>query len=133
MRALTVLFASFLACLANAGSAAAQEGHPLKGSWIGTWGPSKQHSDDLLIVMSWDGKAITGTINPGTDNIPLKNAVLNPEGWVVRFEADTKDRSGKPVTYAFEGKIENLAFHNRSITGTWKLPTESGRFKISRQ
>jgi hypothetical protein len=83
--------------------------------------------------MNWDGKAITGTINPGTDDIPIKNATLNPEGWVVHLEADAKDKSGATINYVIDGKIENLSFHNRSIVGTWKSQKESGPFKISRQ
>ena len=112
---------------------AAQEGHPLKGSWLGTWGPSKVHSNEIVLVMNWDGKAITGMINPGTDDIPIKNATLNPEGWVVHLEADAKDKSGATISYVIDGKIENLSFHNRSIVGTWKSQKESGPFKISRQ
>src|SRR5947208_13765692 len=79
--------------------AAAQEGHPLKGSWLGTWTGNKIHGNDVLLVMSWDGKNITGTINPGTDNIAIKNAMLNPEGWVVHIEADAKDKAGQSLTY----------------------------------
>ena len=66
----------------------AQEGHPLKGSWIGTWSPNPVHGNDVLLVLSWDGKIITGTINPGTDNMVIKNASLNPDGWLVHLEAD---------------------------------------------
>jgi hypothetical protein len=132
VRALTLLLTLSLACLSGA-SALAQEGHPVKGSWLGTWGPSKIHGDDIVVVMSWDGKSITGIINPGTDNMALKNTSLNPDGWVVHLEADGKDSSGQAITYVLEGKIENLAFHNRSITGTWKSQRESGKFKISRQ
>jgi hypothetical protein len=83
--------------------------------------------------MNWDGKAITGMINPGTDDIPIKNATLNPEGWVVHLEADAKDKSGATISYVIDGKIENLSFHNRSIVGTWKSQRENGPFKISRQ
>jgi hypothetical protein len=121
------------ACLLYSGPAVAQEGHPLKGSWMGTWGPSQSHANEVLIVLNWNGKSITGMLNPGTDNMPVKNATLNPVGWVVRFEADGKDRAGSLVTYVVEGKIENLGLPNRSITGTWKSQKESGPFKISRQ
>jgi hypothetical protein len=131
MRRQIALFLFIAACLLVA-PARAQEGHPLKGSWIGTWGPSKVHSNDLLVIMSWDGKTVSGTINPGTDDIPLKNATLNPEGWVVHFEGEAKDKAG-PINYVFDGKIDGLAFHNRSITGTWKSQRESGQFKIQRQ
>ena len=121
------------ACLLYSGPAVAQEGHPLKGSWMGTWGPSQSHANEVLIVLNWNGKSITGMLNPGTDNMPIKNATLNPDGWVVRFEADGKDRAGTLVTYVVEGKIENLGLPNRSITGTWKSQKENGPFKISRQ
>ena len=133
MRALTLVLALSFAGLAAPAPVSAQEGHPLKGSWIGTWGPSQNHTDDILVVMNWDGKALTGTINPGTDNIPLKNASLNPVGWLVHLEGDGKDKSGKPITYVIDGKIENLGLPHRSIVGTWKSQTENGQFKIARQ
>ena len=133
MRAFAVALFVSLACLAPDAPAAAQEGHPLKGSWLGTWGPSNAHDTDIVVVLDWDGKSITGTINPGTDNMPVRNATLDPDGWVVRLEADGKDRAGAPVSYLIEGKIENLSFHNRSIVGTWKSQRESGPFKMSRQ
>ena len=46
MRALTFILSFSLVCLAATAPAVAQEGHPLKGSWIGTWGPSQNHSND---------------------------------------------------------------------------------------
>ena len=131
MRRQIVLFVFLAACVIGA-PAGAQEGHPLKGSWIGTWGPSKVHSNDLLVILNWDGKTISGTINPGTDDVAIKNATLNPEGWVVHFEADAKDKAG-PINYVFDGKIEGLAFHNRTISGTWKSNRENGQFKLQRQ
>jgi hypothetical protein len=133
MRAFTLALALLLASLAAPAPVSAQEGHPLKGSWIGTWGPSQNHTDDVLIVMNWDGKALTGKINPGTDNIEIKNASLNPVGWLVHLEGDGKDKSGKPITYVIDGKIENLGLPHRSIVGTWKTQTESGKFTITRQ
>jgi hypothetical protein len=50
----------------------------------------------------------------------------------VRFEADAKDKQGA-VSYVIEGKIENLAMHNRHIAGTWKSQRGSGPFRIQRQ
>ena len=132
MRALALILTLSIACLAGAVTTA-QEGHPLKGSWIGTWDGNQVHGKDVLLVLNWDGKAITGMINPGTDNIPLKAATLNPEGWQVHLEADAKDPKGQAVTYTIDGKIEGLAFHNRTITGTWKSQRGSGAFKIQRQ
>lgn len=132
MRVLTFALAVLVASLTTSALSFAQEGHPLKGSWLGTWGPAKTHSNDIVLVLDWDGKTITGMVNPGTDDAPIKNATLNPDGWVVRFEADIKDKSGV-LNYVFDGKIENLSFHNRTIVGTWKNQRESGALKISRQ
>ena len=132
MRVLTFALAVVVASLSSGTLSFAQEGHPLKGSWLGTWGPAKTHSNDIVLVLDWDGKSITGMVNPGTDDAPIKNATLNPDGWVVRFETDIKDKSGV-LNYVIEGKIENLSFHNRTIVGTWKNQRESGALKISRQ
>ncbi len=133
MRVLTLLAVLSCASLGLASPAAAQEGHPLKGSWLGTWTGNTSHDPDLVLVLTWDGKAITGTINPGTDNIAVKNATLNPEGWAVHLEADAKDKSGRALTYVIDGKIENLHLPTRSVTGTWKNQKESGAFRMTRQ
>ena len=97
------------------GAVSAQEGHPLKGSWLGEWAGNSVHGDNILLILDWDGKAITGMINPGTDNIPLGRASLEPEGWVVKLEAEGKDKDGSAVRYVIEGKLENLELPNRSI------------------
>ena len=129
----TLVFALLAICLV-ALPARAQEGHPLKGSWIGSWTGNKVHGNDVLIVMTWDGKNITGTINPGTDNMAIKNASLNPEGWLVHLEADAKDKAGQPISYTIDGKIENLPLANRAVSGTWKDNRGgTGAFRIGRQ
>jgi len=133
MRAFAFLVALSVVTLLGGAPVVAQEGHPLKGSWLGTWAGNKIHGNDVLLVLTWDGKNITGTINPGTDNMPIKNATLNPEGWVVHLEADAKDKSGAALTYVIDGKIEDLRLPNRSISGTWKNQRENGVFKVGRQ
>jgi hypothetical protein len=133
MRSLILVASLAVSFLLAPSPVAAQEGHPLKGSWLGTWAGNTSHSPDIVFVLNWDGKAITGTINPGTDNIPIKNATLNPNGWVVHLEADAKDAKGQAVTYIIDGKIENLHVPNRGIVGTWKSQRGSGQFKASRQ
>jgi hypothetical protein len=88
-----------LACLVAASNAPAQFGHPLKGSWSGDWGPTKDTRNRLLLELNWDGKAITGTINPGPNAVPLQKASLDPSNWTVRFEAEARDRSGQAIRY----------------------------------
>ncbi len=131
MRALIFVLALSLVALSG-GAAVAQEGHPLKGSWIGTWSGNKVHGQDVLLVMNWDGKAVTGIINPGTDDIAIKAVTLDADTWTVHIEADTKDKAGA-ISYVIDGKIENLAMHNRTVTGTWKSQRGSGAFRIQRQ
>ena len=123
------------ACLAFGllGTTAAQEGHPLKGSWLGEWAGNSVHGDNILLILDWDGTAITGMINPGTDNMALTKASLEPNGWVVKLEAEGKDKDGSAVRYVIEGKIENLELPNRSINGTWSSNKGRGAFTASRQ
>lgn len=111
----------------------AQEGHPLKGSWLGEWQGNTVHGENVLLILDWDGKAITGMINPGTDNMPLTKATLEPDGWMVRFEAEGKDKDGSAVRYVIEGKLENIELPNRSINGTWSSNKGRGAFTASRQ
>jgi hypothetical protein len=115
------------------GTSVAQEGHPLKGSWLGEWAGNTVHGDNILLILDWDGKAITGMINPGTDNIPLGRASLEPNGWVVKLEAEGKDKDGSAVRYVIEGKLENLELPNRAINGTWSSNKGRGTFTASRQ
>jgi hypothetical protein len=115
------------------GTGLAQEGHPLKGSWLGEWAGNIVHGDNILLILDWDGKAITGMINPGTDNIPVGNASLEPNGWVVKLEGEGKDKDGSAVRYVIEGKLENLELPNRSINGTWSSNKGRGMFTASRQ
>jgi hypothetical protein len=111
----------------------AQEGYPLKGSWIGSWAGNTVHGDDVLIVMNWDGKAVSGMINPGTDNIKIGSATLDPAGWKVHIEADAKDKAGAAVHYVIDGNIKSLELPSRSIEGTWSSQKGKGKFEIHRQ
>src|SRR6266581_1035616 len=80
-------------------AAFAQEGHPLVGTWYGDWGPTPTHRNQITLVMSWDGKNISGTINPGPDSIPIQAATLDSTKWTVHIEADAKDNEGNTVHF----------------------------------
>lgn len=116
------LFAILAASLLS--TAIAQEGHPIKGSWIGEWEGNAALGESLLMVMNWDGKDITGIINPGTDNLEIKTATLNPDDWSVHIEAGD---------YTLDGKFARLELPNRSISGTWSSAGKTGSFEIVRQ
>jgi hypothetical protein len=133
MRARTFLLTGTILALALAMPGFAQEGHPLKGSWIGVWEGNPTHDEFVLVVLDWNGREITGIINPGTDNIAITDATLNPDNWSVRIEADTKDSEGRAVDYVIEGSIQDLELPNRYITGTWRNNNSRGKFEIRRQ
>ena len=121
-----------LACFAIALSAPAQslndgQGHPLKGVWLGDWGTSRANRNQVVIEMDWDGKTVTGSINPGVDPVPFTKVELNYNNWTVHFEAESKG-----VHYVIDGKIQNLGSVSRSIVGTWLQGNQKGDFKITR-
>ena len=122
----------FLACLGAVVTALAQEGHPLSGTWAGDWGPTATQRNHVTFVMSWDGKDITGTINPGPDAIPIGSVFVDWANWSVRIEADTKDKAGNAVHIAAEGRVEDISSYHRKITGTWHQGATKGDFRITR-
>ena len=131
MRVVRFLVVVVLAGLVTA-PVLAQFGHPLKGSWSGDWGAGKENRTRILLEMNWDGKAITGTINPGPAGVALQKASLDPSNWTVHLEAEGKDTTGKPIRYVIDGKVENLGAYQRVITGTWTEGSKKGDFKIVR-
>ena len=122
----------FIGVLAIGAFSFAQEGHPLTGTWTGDWGPSAAQRVHLTLVMSWDGKNVTGTINPGPDSTTLGSVVLDVTNWTVRIEADAKDASGKVAHISAEGKIEDLASAHRKLVGTWTQGSTKGDFRLVR-
>jgi hypothetical protein len=121
-----------LTFLAVAATASAQFGHPLKGTWSGDWGPGATDRTHVVLDLNWDGKAITGAINPGANGVTLKTATLDAATWMVHFEGDGKDKSGATVHYVIDGKLENIGAFARFISGTWTQGTQKGTFKITR-
>jgi hypothetical protein len=103
------------------------QGHPLKGVWLGDWGTDKNTRNPVLLEMNWDGKTITGSINPGPEAIRFTKAELDHTNWTVHIEAVSGG-----VRYAIDGKIDNLGSLSRSIVGTWVQGTQKGDFKITR-
>jgi hypothetical protein len=119
--------------LLSACAVLAQEGHPLRGSWIGVWEGNEVHGDDVVVILDWDGQKISGIINPGTDNIEIDSATLDPNDWGVRIEADAQGPNGRTLHYVIEGTIEELELPSRRIVGTWRSEAGRGTFEIRRQ
>ena len=126
-------WSSLLLALMLAVPIIAQEGFPLKGSWIGVWEGNTQSGDDVLVIMDWDGEHVTGIINPGTDDIKIANATLDPDGWKVHIEANGKNKQGGDLHYVIDGVIEQIELPSRAVVGTWKSESGNGKFDIRRQ
>jgi hypothetical protein len=124
-----------LAVLAVSMSAFAQEGFPLNGTWSGNWGPANAKEEDrnyTTLVMSWDGKKITGLVDPGPDSATFKNATLDSSKWTVKLEYDLKDRTGKVLPFVVEAKLVNASSRKgRMLDGTYTHGTAKGTFKIT--
>lgn len=131
--------------------ALAQEGHPAKGTWVGYWGATATQNR-VVIVMDWDGKNLTGAVNPGANAIPIKLARLDitpgppppkpgdPVGepsFRIHIEAESKDAKGNAISIVADGAMQDVALPNRLIAGTW-TQTTAGKtvkadFRIVRQ
>jgi len=136
MRRRTFQVSGVLACLSLVGMGFAQlvfaqQGHPLTGTWSGDWGSPTQRNQ-VTFVMNWDGKKVTGVINPGPDAIPIASVIVDVTNWTVRIEADAKDQSGKPVHIAAEGRLEDIGSYHRTIRGTWHQGAVNGDFRLTR-
>src|SRR5947208_489785 len=109
---LSVLFAA---------PALAQEGHPSKGTWVGYWGPTATENR-LMIVMDYDGKNLTGVVNPGANAVPIKLARLDitpgkppakpgdPVGeptFKMHIEADKKDAQDNSLSICVSWTMKN--------------------------
>jgi hypothetical protein len=120
------------ACLAAMASVAAQEGHPLVGSWHGDRGVNARSRTDVTLIMDWDGTQVTGLVNPGFEHMALHNAKLNAKDWTVHFEIESKDGAGRAVRCMVDGKIDKLGSDTRTLTGTWVCGAVKQNFKLTR-
>jgi hypothetical protein len=117
-------------CLVLAASAFAQKpgSDPLTGTWVGDWGPSPSDRNQVTVDLKWDGKALSGTVNPGPNAVPLQKSTFDSKTKAVHFEADAKGHSGNTVHYVIDGKVEG-----GTMTGNWSHDARKGDFKITKK
>jgi len=112
----------------------AQFGHPLKGQWSGQWGPADSPKR-LLLDLHWDGKEISGRVNPGDENATVKSVTIDysdPSAWKVKLTAEGKDKAGKPVAISVDGTLENIGAYSKLFHGTWTEAGQKGDFTLTR-
>jgi hypothetical protein len=123
---------SLLAMLAATLPAAAQVGHPVKGSWSGYWGPSAEKKTRILLLLDWVDNQIVGTINPGPKAVKIDKAELDVATWTLTLEANMPSANGQTARFVTTGKLENLgSWTNRTYSGTYRLGDERGTFIVT--
>jgi hypothetical protein len=125
MQSRILVVASVVVCLVMTLSVFAQD--PLSGNWKGDWGPNANDRNPVTVSLKYDGKALTGTINPDLDAVKLTKATFDPKTGAVHMEAMTPGRGGT-YHYMIDGKLDK-----GTITGTWNHDTFKGDFKITKQ
>src|SRR5687768_8071176 len=120
-----------IACLAISASVFAQgkaAADPLSGSWSGDWGPSAAHRNPVTVDLKWDGKALTGVVNPGPGAIQLEKSTFDAKTGAVHMEAKASGRGGAIAHFVIDGKLEN-----NTMTGSWNHDNRKGDFKITKK
>ena len=109
-------------------SAQSKPADPLSGTWTGDWGPSASDRNAVTVDLKWDGKALSGTVNPGETAVELKSCTFDAKTGTVHMEADAKNRRGADVHFVIDGKVEGGA-----MSGSWNHDARKGDFKITRK
>jgi len=157
MKFVRVLFFALVLVLVSI-PVAAQEGHPLTGTWYGDFGMTPAQRNDLTVILKWDGANVTGMVNPGSNVVQIKTARMDvklgtpgtrgqqaqgntpavaavpptPSTFLVHFEVDSKNKAGGMDHFVFDGKIENPVAGNRTMVGTWTCGNTRGDFRLRR-
>jgi hypothetical protein len=115
--------------LALAASVFAQQpADSLSGTWAGDWGPSAGDRNPVTVELKWDGKALTGNVNPGPNAVSIQKGTFDSKTNAVHFEADVKGQGGATIHYVVDGKLDG-----KTMSGSWKHPNNKGDFKINRK
>src|SRR3989442_13024149 len=100
---------------------------PLSGNWTGDWGPSPNDRNPVTLQLKWDGKALTGTVNPGPNAVTLQKSTFDSKSGAVHMEADAKAPGGRTVHYLIDGKVDR-----NTMTGSWNHDNRNGDFKMTK-
>jgi hypothetical protein len=114
-------------CLAGAILAQDKGTDPVSGVWFGYYGTSPRDQAQVRVILNWDGKVLTGSVDTGDDPFDLKNATFNPDSGLIHMEVETPGNGRSTYHYVIDGKLET-----DTITGGWHHQSAKGDFKISK-
>lgn len=99
----------------------------VSGTYTGDWGPSPTHRNPVTVDLKWDGKVLSGTVNPGQEAITLQKTSFDPTTGAIHLEAEAPSRGGKAY-FVIDGKFEK-----GTMTGSWNHDNRKGDFKIAKK
>jgi hypothetical protein len=103
---------------------AQQTADPLTGTWKGDWGPSPTDRNAVIVELKWNGKALTGAVNPGPDAIAIDKASFDPKSMMIHLEVT---KTSPNFIYIVDGVVEK-----DKMTGSWSRPNRKGDFQMTR-
>jgi hypothetical protein len=81
----------------------------------------------VTLELSWNGTALSGTVNPGAEPLALETATFDPATGSVTMEAGTTNFRGEEVHYMISGQVEGS-----TMSGSWTHEGAEGDFSLTR-
>jgi len=97
---------------------------PLSGAWTGDWGPTPTRRNSVIVDLKWDGRIVTGAVNPGPNAIRFTNTSFNVKTGTLHLELDAPS-TGNKAHYIVNGVVED-----GTLIGTWKNDGSKGNFRL---
>lgn len=123
-----LVLVSLVASACKSESASSTTADPLSGTWRGEWGPTPTRQTEVTVEFKWDGKELTGTVDPQGNAYKFTKASFDPSTSAVRMELDGPNSQRETVHYVIEGKVTG-----KTISGTFNRAGETGTFNIEKR
>jgi hypothetical protein len=118
-------------CLLFVSAALAQAGHPVKGSWLGFYGPDAGEQRRMRLLFDWKDQELLGVINPGRYSVDIDSVSIDYDTWTMTIEANLPRKDGEMARFVATGVIDNLgSWTNRRYKGSYTHGAESGEFQF---
>ena len=126
---------AFVVLAAALFSACAAKNNPadpaqLSGTWSGHWGPGPDRQTEVVLELKWEGKALTGTINPGLRAIELSEATFDPQTRMTHMVLDYPISGGDIDHYSTDHYVIDGKVEDKTMRGTWLCHNGSGDFAV---
>jgi len=106
-------------------ASAQQKTDALTGTWKGDWGSSPTDRNAVVVELKWNGKTLTGVVNPGPDSIPIEKASFDPNSMKIHLEVT---KTSPNFVHVVDGVVEK-----DKMSGSWSRPNRKGDFQLTRE